>query len=82
MDRVDKLVTTEEDKELEKSHVKSALKANGYKTWMFKSPKSRKNKDSNNASEQPYKKVNVPLPYVKGLSEKLTKIFRDHGVNA
>ncbi len=81
MYRVDKLVMTEEDKELGKSHVKSALKANGYKTWMFKSPKPRKKKDSN-ASEQPYKKVNVPLLYIKGLSEKLTKIFRNQGVNA
>ncbi len=35
MNRIEKLVTTEEDKELEKSNVKSALKANSYyKTWV------------------------------------------------
>ena len=31
MDTVDKLVTNDEDKELEREHVKSALNANGYK---------------------------------------------------
>jgi len=82
MDRVDKIVTTEEDKVQEKSHVKKALEVNGYKSWMFKTPKPRKQKDSNNQDSQPNRKINVPLPYIRGLSEKLTRIFRDHGVNA
>ena len=82
MDRVDKLVTKEEDQEQERNHVKTALKANGYKPWMFKTPKPRKKQDSNNPGNQSQKKINVPLPYIRGISEKLTKIFRDHGVNA
>ncbi|XP_072048792.1 uncharacterized protein [Amphiura filiformis] len=82
MDRVDKLATTEEDKQQETSHVKSALKANGYKSWMFKTPKPKKKKDRKETTGQYERKINVPLPYIKGLSEKLSYIFRDHGVNA
>ena len=36
MDRVDKLVTDDDDKELEREHVKSALNANGFKPWMLR----------------------------------------------
>ncbi|XP_072019907.1 uncharacterized protein [Amphiura filiformis] len=81
LDRVDKLVTSEDDKEQERNHIKSALKANGYETWMLKTPKPKKKKDLKDTTVQA-RKINVPLPYVKGLSEKLTHIFRDHGVNA
>ncbi|XP_072051949.1 uncharacterized protein [Amphiura filiformis] len=82
MDRVDKLVTTDEDKQQETSHFKTALKANGYKSWMFKTPKPKKKKDRKETTGQYERKINVPLPYIKGLSEKLSYIFRGPGVNA
>ena len=82
MDRVDKLVTTDVDKEQEKQHVQKALQANGYKSWMFKSPKPRKKKDSSANNNPTNRRINVPLPYIRGISEKLNRIFRDHGVNA
>jgi hypothetical protein len=72
MDRVDTLVTTEDDKRREREHV------NGYKEWIFKAPKRRpktKNNDNPTAS-----KISVRLPYISGLSEKLTTIFRNHNV--
>ena len=79
-DRIDKLVTTEEDKQTELSHIKSALKSNGYKPWMMKTPKPKR-KSTNNATGEQGRKISVPLPYIKGTSEKLTNIFRNHGVN-
>jgi hypothetical protein len=80
MDRVDKLVTTDEDKDRECEHVKSALIANGYKQWMFKIPK-RKQRTSDQDSGST-RKVCVGLPYTKGLSKNLINIFRNHGVHA
>jgi hypothetical protein len=80
-DRIGKLVTTEDDKQHELNHVKSALKANGYKPWMMKAPKPKKKTNNKETGDQGHR-ISVPLPYVKGVSEKLTNIFRDHGVNA
>ena len=80
VDRVEKLVTTPDDQVTELLHVKAALKANGYKEWMYKTPKAKKKKQLNSLSEQT-NKVSAPLPYIKGLSEKLTNIYRDHGVS-
>ena len=80
VDRVDKLDTTPEDKEEELQHVKAALRTNGDKDWMYKTPKAKKNKKSSNLAEQS-NKVSMALPYIKGLSEKLTNIYRDHGVS-
>ena len=80
MDRVDKLVTDDNDKASERNHVKSALNANGYKPWMYKTPKAKKPKTKDTLDTSTGKNVSIPLPYVKGLSEKLTHIFQDHGV--
>ena len=43
-------------------------------------PQSQKEEQSNTLSEQS-NKVSAPLLYIKGLSEKLTNIYRDHGVS-
>lgn len=83
MDRVDRLVTADDDKERERQHVKAALSANGYKTWMHKIPKSKKSKPAINANDdnELVRSASVGLPYINGLSEKLTHIFRQHGVS-
>ena len=80
-DRVEKLVTTEEDKVHELNHVKTALRANGYTSWIMKAPKPNK-KPSKDRSGEPSPTISIPLPYVKGVSEKLANIFREHGVSS
>ena len=37
-------------------------------------------KDKKDAARRKDTNINIPLPYVQGLSEKLTNIFRSHGV--
>ena len=83
MDQVDRLVTADDDKEREQQHVKAALSANDYKTWMHKIPKSKKSKPAINANDdnELVCSASVGLPYINGLSEKLTHIFRQHGVS-
>ena len=71
--RADVIVTDEGEKQQEIKRVKDSLRDNGYKNWMFDIP----------PPSRPAGKefdVNVSLPYVKGVSEKLRNIFRNHGV--
>ena len=79
LNRADQLITTDEDKHHESEHVKQALRANGYKEWSFDIPRT-KEKDTNKQTQKRDTTINIPLPYVYGVSEKLTKIFREHGV--
>ena len=80
VDRVEKLVTTPDNQVTELLHVKAALKANGYKEWMYKIPKAnRRNSWTLSLSEQT-NKVSAPLTYIKGLSENLTNIYSTYHV--
>ena len=78
--RVDLLVTQDQDKKRELEHVKQALKANDYKTWTFNIPSTKKQRDPNTEKDRK-NNISVAIPYIRGLSEKLTHIFREHGVN-
>jgi len=79
--RADKLVSEEKDRQLEVEHVKSALRTNGYPEWMFKIP-AKKVKDPSKASTQNTRnRFNVGLPYIRGISERLQRAFKQHGVN-
>ena len=52
--------------------LKKVLTANGYKKWVFKLPKKKEKKESENTEQaNTKKKYPVGLPYVKGLSETL-----------
>jgi hypothetical protein len=64
--RVNNIVTEEEDQETERNR------------WMLKPPKPKKPKEPN--TNRTTKSRSFPLPYVRGVSESLAKIFRRHGV--
>ena len=72
--RADVLVTDGEDQDKEREHVRQALKVNGYPAWMFDSPSLPQRVDP--AQRE---KVGVSIPYVKGVSERLARVFRQHG---
>ena len=81
MRRAEKVVSDSEDKKEEIKHVKDVLRSNGYKNWAFEIPKR---KQETNKNEQPTRsnqqKIPVGIPYISGLSEKLQRIFRSHGI--
>lgn len=56
-----------------------ALKANGYKSWTFKIPKTKVHKQQQQVCSK-RSAVNIPIPYVRGVSEQLSNIFRNYGV--
>ena len=80
LNRADSLVTKDEDKQEERTHIQTALRANNYPDWIFKIPhrKPRPLPDRETATKTT---PSVALPYIRGLSEKLSTIFRDHGVS-
>ena len=79
--RADTLVTEADDKKEEITHVKKALSANGYKNWSFKLPKKKEKKDEDSDKDSTTsKKFPGALPYMKGLSEQLQRVFKTHGV--
>ena len=73
LSRADTLVTEPEDQQQERSRIRNVLKDNDYKDWIF-ATQERKPREENDSLSH------VVLPYVHGVSENLTKIFRDHRV--
>ena len=82
--RADKIVTSEEDKKVEKQHISRVLAANGYQKWALTlpPPKKQRTEPTENRAPSAEKKHPVALPYVQGVSEKLHRIFTKHGAPA
>ena len=86
LERSDNLVTTEEDRHLEEEHVTQALAKCGYPKWTLKKTRvSMTNKTSkgekNKKSSDKQTKGMVVIPYVKGLSESISRIMKSHGIS-
>ena len=82
INRANCMVTKPEQKNTEVRHVKSALKANGYKEWAFKTPPPQNKSDTSRNTTGGQARTSVGLPYIRGTSEKLARIFKNHGVRA
>ena len=81
VNRADTLITEEEDKKTELRHIKQALTSNDYAPWMMNIPKKKQQKLVSSAA-QAQRKTHPPigLPFIKGISEPLERIFKKHGV--
>ena len=73
--RVNTLVTEEEDKKKELRHVKKALKRCGHPRWSL-----HRNKNKSRREEKTERRGRVVLPYVKGTSEKIARIFKRYDI--
>ncbi|XP_072033426.1 uncharacterized protein [Amphiura filiformis] len=83
IDRKDSIVSEEIDRQKETSHIEQALNQCGYPQWSIKKvveekdlPKPKKSKPSDGQEKS---KGLVVLPYVEGLSERVSRIFEKHG---
>ena len=74
--RAQELITTEEDKKEEMKHVKKALKRCGHPNWTLNRRKERKPKEK----EKVERRGKVTIPYIKGLSENLARIFKRYDI--
>ncbi len=87
LDRCYNIVTEESDQKKEVEHIEQALRKCGYPDWSFKRVKdqlaNKKERPEIKEEKDPSEKCKdmVVLPYVKGLTEKLTRIFRKHKIS-
>ena len=63
------MVTEPERKDAEVRHVKSALRANGYKEWAFKIPPPKNKSDTSHNTAEGQARTGVDLPYIRGTPE-------------
>ncbi|XP_066294750.1 uncharacterized protein [Branchiostoma lanceolatum] len=82
--RAETIITDPQDKEDEKLHITRALRKCGYPTWAIeKATAPKPQRLSNSNKTQNNKGTNrgfVTLPYMKGVSEGLRRIFTSHGI--
>ena len=79
--RAKEFVTTSEDQECELKHVHNALRTNGYTEWALVVPKQKPKTKPASTNKGNTRPPSIGLPYVQGLSERLSKTFRQHGVS-
>ena len=79
--RAKEFVTTSEDQECELTHVHNALRMNGYTVWALGIPKQKAKTRPTSTYKGNTRPLSIGLPYVQGLSERLSKTFRQHGVS-
>ena len=86
-DRAKNIISNRSDEEKEENHLTAVLQANGYPKKFIKNtirasqlPRQSVNNDNTENQEQ-IVPVTINLPYVKGTSEQLKRIFNDHNIN-
>ena len=72
--RIKTIVTREEDQKTELQHVKKALKRCGHPNWVL----NRKSTNKQQQKEKVERREKVFLPYVKGISEKMARVFKKY----
>ena len=85
--RAKNIISNPSDQEKEENHLTAVLQANGYPKKFIKNtirasqlPRQSVNNDNTENQEQ-VAPVRINLPYVKGTSEKLKRIFNDHNID-
>ena len=85
LDRMNSVVTEDEDKELEEEKIRSAFSRCGYPKWTFtqvKEQMANKQVKRKNKKKDTTKKSEgyVHIPYVEGIAEKATRTLRIHDI--
>ena len=83
VDRAEKVVTEQKDKQEELETITGALKLCGYPKWTIAT--TRKQMETNKsitktAQKKEKNKGHVTIPYIKGLSERLRRLFKQHQI--
>ncbi|XP_072018311.1 uncharacterized protein [Amphiura filiformis] len=84
--RKDSVVTEEEDKVEEEKKVQEALRTCGYPDWTFKKVKDqiqsvKPKKVSKKTDDKTRSKGMVVLPYVKGVTERVSRVMKNYNIS-
>ncbi|XP_078580142.1 uncharacterized protein LOC144864161 [Branchiostoma floridae x Branchiostoma japonicum] len=83
VDRCKAVVTEEPDRQLEMQHIQSALARCGYPDWTFRQVQQQSNRTEQKKDKKKREETSkgrVTLPYIKGITEPLERIFRRHNI--
>ena len=85
LDRMDKIVSEDEDKLQEEVTIKKALSMCGYPKWTFDKVRKRMENKQQTAPKQKdttqKSRGMVVIPYVQGLTERSSRVFKKHGIS-
>ncbi|KAI8494179.1 hypothetical protein Bbelb_279390 [Branchiostoma belcheri] len=79
----DTLITSAESRAKEHTHLKKALSKCGYQQWTFNKalkPSDSSKKTSRNSQLDRTKTVNISIPYIQGVSEKIRRILHNYNI--
>ncbi|CAH1257980.1 Hypp1940 [Branchiostoma lanceolatum] len=79
-DRANVIVTEESDKTLEIEHIHNALSTCGYPDWLFHVSKEKRSKRTPSNKTRVMRRGTVSIPYIKGISETLMRLYRSKGM--
>ena len=83
LDRKDAIVTEEDDKKTEESNIKKAVAQCWYHEWSIDKVKAQKQQPKtmkkNTKTDKAKSKGMIVIPYVEGVTERLSRIFKKHG---
>ena len=88
LDRANNIVTDEQDRIVEEKHVESALRNNKYPKWTVKTTKQaiqnkeKKTRTKKQIKDQMKPRGQVTLPYLRGTTERLIKIYKSYGIRS
>jgi hypothetical protein len=86
INRAENIVTDPHERSQEIKHIKQVLSVNNFDSWMMDIPRKKnfvptsQPSHSSGGSGQSRPPL-IPIPYIKGLSERLQRVFKDHGVS-
>ena len=89
LNRCEEIVTEEEDRKEERNTIKNALNICGYPDWTIKrveenlrNKEENKGKGNNRKESSEKNKGMVVLPYVRGVSEELARIYKKRQITS
>ena len=78
--RADNIISEPDDRKKEMLHIKSALQANGYAPWMMSIPHRKEQQQKEKQDRDNKKQPPIGIPYIKGISEPIQRVFKKYGV--
>ncbi|XP_072028437.1 uncharacterized protein [Amphiura filiformis] len=78
--RAESIITKDSDKIAEHQHLRKALGNCGYQDWAINKALNKDNSKPTASSTNQTGRTSITIPYHGDLSEKLKRIYRDHGI--